>query len=67
MGLAPCKDCKDRVLGCHSTCQRYLEFRKEVDRIHEIRNLEKLKNGFTIEAVIRNSKQMEKTTRNTSY
>ena len=21
----PCKDCKDRTLGCHSSCQRYLD------------------------------------------
>lgn len=29
MGLnAPCKDCKERELNCHSTCERYLEFQK---------------------------------------
>ena len=21
----PCKDCPDRVIGCHSTCQKYVE------------------------------------------
>ena len=24
----PCKDCVDRELGCHSTCEKYLEFLK---------------------------------------
>ena len=24
--IAPCKDCKDRKLGCHSTCQLYIDF-----------------------------------------
>lgn len=27
MGLsAPCKDCGDRVIGCHSTCDKYRQF-----------------------------------------
>lgn len=25
--LAPCKDCPDRAPGCHSTCERYAEFK----------------------------------------
>lgn len=29
--LAPCKDCEKRVLGCHSSCEEYQEFRKEKD------------------------------------
>lgn len=33
----PCKDCPDRKVGCHSTCQRYLDFRKEVDRVNKIK------------------------------
>lgn len=27
----PCKDCHDRVLGCHGTCDRYKEYRSWVD------------------------------------
>lgn len=23
---APCKNCEDRELGCHGSCERYLEF-----------------------------------------
>ena len=26
-----CKDCTKRTLGCHSTCEDYLAFRKERD------------------------------------
>ena len=30
MGLsAPCKDCGDRVIGCHSTCEKYKQFASE--------------------------------------
>lgn len=23
---APCKDCPDRVVGCHATCERYIAY-----------------------------------------
>lgn len=26
---SPCKDCKDRTLGCHSKCEKYIAFDKE--------------------------------------
>lgn len=26
--MAPCKDCMNRTLKCHSTCADYLEFRR---------------------------------------
>lgn len=28
MKLSPCKDCPDRYLGCHSECEKYIEFQK---------------------------------------
>ena len=34
---APCKGCADRKLGCHSSCEEYLEFRKAQDEINEQR------------------------------
>ncbi len=35
MAKAPCKDCPDRVVGCHSTCTKYQEFRKQQDAENE--------------------------------
>lgn len=32
---APCKDCPDRHYLCHSTCEKYREFRKHRDFILE--------------------------------
>lgn len=32
---APCKDCPDRVLGCHDTCIKYISYRKELDEFKE--------------------------------
>lgn len=29
MKTAPCKDCEERHLGCHSECKRYLEYLNE--------------------------------------
>lgn len=40
MGNAPCKDCTDRIVGCHSYCDKYLKFAKERDRVCKIRNNE---------------------------
>lgn len=28
---APCKNCPDRKIGCHSKCNKYSQFRKERD------------------------------------
>lgn len=52
MGKINCKscvDCKDRHIGCHSTCERYISFRKEKDaenaRIQEYHMKMQLFNG----------------------
>lgn len=29
--MSPCKNCLDRKLHCHSTCEKYIAFRKELD------------------------------------
>lgn len=31
-----CKDCPDRVVGCHSTCERYIEAKTEHNEIAAI-------------------------------
>lgn len=31
---SPCKDCKDRYLGCHSKCKKYNNFKKELAKYH---------------------------------
>ena len=37
MKVTPCKDCKNRTLGCHSFCDEYGEWKKEYYRIKDIR------------------------------
>lgn len=29
--IAPCKNCEDRTIKCHSTCEKYLAYRKQMD------------------------------------
>lgn len=28
----PCKDCKDRTVGCHSKCKPYLDFKQKFNK-----------------------------------
>lgn len=32
MNIAPCKDCLDRYIGCHGKCEKYLEYKKELQK-----------------------------------
>lgn len=32
----PCKNCIDRELNCHSKCQKYLEYKKDLETQKEI-------------------------------
>lgn len=45
-GTSPCKDCKRRELGCHSSCTDYLGFhldrKNELDKVKEGRKKDKL-------------------------
>lgn len=47
---APCLNCKDRVLGCHSTCERYKEFTEINERrkgeIRKDKEVNNIINGY---------------------
>lgn len=30
---SPCKECEERKSGCHSTCEKYKEYRESIDHI----------------------------------
>lgn len=36
---APCYKCSDRKLGCHSTCDKYKEFKERIEDWHKKRAL----------------------------
>jgi hypothetical protein len=35
MNIAPCKDCPDRVLSCHSVCEKYKLFQSINTELNE--------------------------------
>ena len=35
--LPPCKDCPDRVPGCHGSCGRYKEWKQRLDELNKAR------------------------------
>jgi hypothetical protein len=43
---APCKNCMQRNLGCHSKCDKYQAFRTELDSINAKRKAERDFNDF---------------------
>ena len=47
MAEAPCKDCPNRFVGCHSTCAGYQAFRAVKDKEAQVR-LEKMKSNTQI-------------------
>lgn len=34
---APCKNCDSRFVGCHSKCEKYLEYKSVIDNVREKR------------------------------
>ena len=39
---APCKNCGKREVGCHSTCEAYITFSKEMEELKKKRRLENI-------------------------
>ena len=60
---SPCKNCVDRVVGCHSTCELYSEWSKsetaKKDAILAVKQTEDMKNERRITASIKH-KRMER-------
>ena len=54
---APCKDCANRVLGCHGTCERYAEYKtgiaEEKERVKAAYSGESLAENYTIKTILR--------------
>lgn len=40
MSSAPCKNCGDRHLGCHSTCENYISWKGQIDEANKARRKE---------------------------
>ena len=52
---SPCKDCFERTVGCHSTCENYISFKKEWDaRQEQIRDTKKKEYAYWLSKHERN-------------
>ena len=40
--MCPCKDCKDRSQTCHSSCEKYAEYRAVCEKVKAARDAEYL-------------------------
>lgn len=54
---APCKDCKDRQLGCHSICQKYIDFKKEQEVINLAKRKDTILRYYDIDRINRFKKR----------
>jgi len=54
---APCHNCEDRCIGCHSICDRYAEFRAYKDMISREHVKAVDERSFHLEQIIRKTKK----------
>ena len=58
---APCLNCPDRTMNCHSTCSLYINFKKENDKIreekHKIKQMEQDLYGFNKQKIKKSHKR----------
>lgn len=38
----PCRYCLERVVGCHAACERYAEYRKKYEALHQEQDRERI-------------------------
>jgi len=56
----PCSGCKDREIGCHSTCDKYLDFRKRLEEKKELERQAKSENNILVGYYIQSKKKYSK-------
>lgn len=43
---SPCFGCKNRTIGCHSNCEKYIKFSKILDDIRKKKKLQSISDGY---------------------
>ena len=63
MSSSPCKDCQDRKVGCHGSCEKYKDFherlRADRQKRREVYAPEKLHENYNMESKERHWKRMK--------
>lgn len=52
VSMPPCKDCEERLVGCHSDCEKYKTWRKVKDRQYK-EELEKRRGDIEYEHYVK--------------
>ena len=58
--IAPCRECKDRDIGCHGYCEKYLDFCEKNEKHRQERyklNRQRYEAGAYISASIKRNKK----------
>ena len=56
LARAPCVQCSVRVVGCHCSCERYPEYRRQCDCIRQARERIRIADSASIEGKIHTAK-----------
>ena len=57
MKNVPCRYCENRILGCHDRCEKYMEFKRERERIREARSSESDASGHIVDCLRKQKKR----------
>lgn len=57
MKNVPCRYCESRVLGCHDRCDKYIEYKRERERIREARARDVDPSGHIVECLRKQKKR----------
>lgn len=56
--MRACKDCNDRVVGCHATCKRYAEETAQQEWVREQKRIDNISTSMEVERSIRKQKNV---------
>ena len=57
---APCKDCIERCLNCHSVCEEYFKYRREIMKASDAKYNDSNHKAYVSEACMRMKKRSNK-------
>jgi len=61
MVIGTCQNCKDRFLGCHGVCEKYIAAKKEYDAKKAVASKQRNREGdyydYKINAIMKNKKR----------
>lgn len=64
MFKSPCKDCKDRAVGCHSFCERYITAKAAYiegkERARQLKEADRICDTAKMDAVIKTKRMFRK-------